>query len=62
MLKYLDDLLILIGCALILVGTYQVCPVATWFVGGVMAIGAGVVLSVAGAGATEDKRDHKTVS
>ena len=43
MQKYLDDGLILLGCGLILVGTWQVCPVATWFVVGIMAIGAGIV-------------------
>ncbi len=29
-----EDLLFLAGCALCLIGTYQISPVATWFVGG----------------------------
>jgi hypothetical protein len=44
MLQYLDDGLVLVGCGLILVGTWAVCPVATWFVGGVMCILAGLLV------------------
>jgi hypothetical protein len=43
-MKYLDDGLVLIGCGLILVGTWLVCPVATWFVGGAMCILAGLAI------------------
>lgn len=40
-----DDLFILAGCVLILVGTYKICPVATWFVAGVMLIAIGVLVA-----------------
>jgi hypothetical protein len=46
MKRYLDDLLILVGCLLILVGVYQVLPVATWFVAGVMLIIFGVLFGL----------------
>lgn len=46
--KVLDDLLILAGCGLILAGTYQVNPMATWFVGGVMAITLGILIGLGG--------------
>ena len=52
MSKYLDDIFILIGCLLILAGTYQINPLATWFVGGAMFIGAGVLVG-AGSRKTE---------
>lgn len=48
MLNFLDDVLILAGCILILIGTYQICPVATWFVGGVMLIIFGVIVAAGG--------------
>jgi hypothetical protein len=44
MVKYLDDIFIIIGCLLILAGTYQINPLATWFVGGGMFIVAGVLV------------------
>lgn len=50
--KHLDDILILGGCGLLLVGTYQLSPVATWFVGGVIAIALGVLVGLGG-GRTE---------
>jgi hypothetical protein len=43
MTKYLDDLLILGGCGLVLYGTFLVNPVAVWFVGGGMLIALGVL-------------------
>ena len=46
---WLDDVLVLAGCGLILVGTYLVCPPATWFVGGGMLIGMGVLVGRADA-------------
>lgn len=46
LLKYLDDLLVLIGCGMILYGTYRVWPEATWFMGGVMLIGLGVLVGI----------------
>ena len=46
--KYADDLLYLLGCGLILVGTAQVLPVATWFVGGVMCLAAGWAIAKGG--------------
>ena len=44
MKKHLDDGLILAGCLMVLMGTWQACPVATWFVAGFMAISGGIVL------------------
>jgi hypothetical protein len=44
--KYLDDVLILLGCILILIGTYQLIPVATWFVGGIECLALGTVVSI----------------
>ena len=46
MIRYLDDLLLLAGCVLILIGVYQVCPVATWFVAGAMLIVSGVLIGL----------------
>jgi uncharacterized membrane protein SirB2 len=46
--KFIDDLLIVTGCGLVLVGVWKVCPVATWFVGGCMCVIAGVVIGLAG--------------
>lgn len=42
--KYLDDICILIGFILILIGTFQLSPVATWFVGGGMMVLAGLAV------------------
>ena len=44
--NYLDDLLILGGCGLIMEGTYQICPVATWFVGGIILVVWGVLVGL----------------
>ncbi len=46
--NYLDDIFIFAGCALILIGTYLLSPVATWFVGGAMCITAGVLVGMGG--------------
>jgi uncharacterized membrane protein SirB2 len=46
--NYLDDLLVLAGCVLVVVGTYQVNPLATWFVGGVILIVLGVLVGMGG--------------
>lgn len=43
MKKYLDDLLVLCGCLLILAATYLLCPIAALYVAGVMLIIAGVI-------------------
>lgn len=40
----LDDLLVLAGCGLVLVFVYQVWPVGTWLVGGLMLVGAGLMV------------------
>lgn len=53
--KYIDDLLILAGCGLIVTGTYQICPAATWFVGGIMLIGFGVLIGLGKRG----ENDHQ---
>ncbi len=52
--KHLDDILMLIGCGLVLYGTWQVLPVATWFVGGGMCLIAGVLVGM-GQGARRDE-------
>jgi hypothetical protein len=46
--KYIDDALILAGCALILIWVYLNWPVHTWLVGGAMLLAAGVVIGLAG--------------
>jgi hypothetical protein len=46
MKKYLDDLMILCGCGLVLYATYQLSVIAALFVGGFMLIGAGVILGL----------------
>lgn len=43
---YLEDLFLLAGCALILIGTYQLSPLATWFVGGGMCLLAGILIGL----------------
>ena len=50
MRKYVDDILLLIGAALIVAATAQLSPVAAEYVGGVFLIIAGVLL---GAGQKE---------
>jgi hypothetical protein len=49
MKKYLDDILILAGCALIELGTYIVDPIASIFMGGAILITLGVLVGL-GAG------------
>ena len=44
--NYLDDLFIVLGCWMILIGVYVVCPVATLFVGGAMLICAGIIIGL----------------
>ena len=51
LIKFLDDLFILAGCGLIVIGTYQICPVATWFVGGVTLVLFGVLVGLGKRGA-----------
>ena len=46
--QFLDDLLILAGCALVLVFVFQVWPVGTWLVGGLMLIVFGVLIGLGG--------------
>jgi len=45
-MKYLDDLLMVAGCALILFGTWKVSPLAVWFVAGGMCVLAGIVVAI----------------
>lgn len=52
MKKYLDDILIVCGCLLILAGTYQVNPILVWFVGGGMLVVFGFLFGMA----PEDKK------
>jgi hypothetical protein len=44
--KHLDDLLALAGCALLLYGTYELSPLAVWFVGGGMCLIASVLWGI----------------
>jgi hypothetical protein len=44
--KHLDEIFILAGCALLLVGTYQVNPLYVWFEAGAMCIIVGVIVGV----------------
>lgn len=53
--KYLDDFLIVLGAALLLIGTYIVMPIATWFVAGSMLIAAGVLIGAASRNDREKK-------
>ena len=46
MSKWIDDLLVAAGCVLILIGTYLTVPAATWFIGGGMLIGWGILLGL----------------
>ncbi len=46
MKKYADDGFIFAGCLSIVIGTYYVCPVATWFVAGLFLIIIGVLLGI----------------
>ncbi len=49
-LKFLTDILLISGCGLILVGVYQVWPMATWFVGGAMLIIFGIAIGIGNRG------------
>ena len=55
MLKYLDDILLIIGAVLICIGTYAVCPIATWFMAGIFCIIGGVVYGKYQVVSQEDK-------
>jgi len=44
LLNYLDDLLLLAGCACILYGLAQWNAVITWIIGGGMLVGMGVMI------------------
>jgi len=43
--KYSEDLLFLAGCLAIVIGSYQINPLAAWFVGGVECLLAGFLLA-----------------
>lgn len=45
--RYLDDALVLLGCACILYGLAQWCLVVTWIVAGIMLAGFGVLIGKA---------------
>jgi hypothetical protein len=45
MTKYLDDILFVLGAVLITIGTFRLCPVATWFVAGAFCIVGGVLFA-----------------
>lgn len=45
MKKYADDILFVIGALAILYGTYQISPIAAWFVFGVECLVAGVLIA-----------------
>jgi len=44
-MKYLDDVLVVLGAVLVCVGVYQVLPVVTWFVAGAFCIAGGVLVA-----------------
>jgi hypothetical protein len=48
MIKYIDDLLVFIGCALILYATYLLSPIAALYVGGIISVLAGLGISLFG--------------
>lgn len=43
--KYIDDILLLLGCICILVGIRMISVIATWITGGLMMIGWGVLIA-----------------
>lgn len=45
-MKYLDDVLALAGCMLILVFVYHIAPVYVWLVGGLMCLGFAVLVGL----------------
>jgi len=44
MKRYIDDILVVAGCALIVYASYCLSPIAAMFVGGVFLIAAGFAL------------------
>lgn len=38
-MRFLDDIFLLVGCALIVVGVWQIFPPAAWVVAGLMLVG-----------------------
>jgi hypothetical protein len=50
-MKYLDDLLVVVGCGLIVYGIAQISPVAAWITSGVFCMAGGVVLGISQRGA-----------
>lgn len=47
LIKYLDDLLVLVGGMIVLYGLAQINPIITWLVGGLMLIGLGLLVGKA---------------
>ena len=45
MRKYLDDILVMTGCAVVVYGVSQLSPVAAWIVSGIFLIIGGIVLA-----------------
>ncbi len=58
MRKYIGDVLVVVGCALLIWGTYQICPMAAPMVAGLLAIAGGIVLDVTVDSGTEAPRAH----
>lgn len=48
MMKYLDDILILMGCGLLVYATYRLNLTAALFVGGFLLIALGIAIGVGG--------------
>jgi uncharacterized membrane protein SirB2 len=46
LVAYADDLLYLAGCVLILIFVFHVAPVYCWLVGGLMCIGASILIGL----------------
>ena len=46
MKNYLDDVLVIIGCLVLLFATYQLSLIAFWYLLGVLLIGAGITIGI----------------
>ncbi len=45
-MRYIDDVLVLVGCVLILIFVYHINPIYCWLVGGLMCLGMAVLISL----------------
>lgn len=54
MMRYLDDVLASIGCALLLIGVWKMFPDYIWFAGGLMCLVLSFIVGLGGA-----RNDHQ---